>query len=110
MLDGLQSRMKGQQLLLTSNSKTLSICHHLCSSTLCTAAQLLSSAAGSCSDSHSDSSNFKCKLFLFADFSFFPRALLLPPPPPYYTEGYSLGYEATNQLRSFTREKQADKR
>lgn len=42
--------------------------------------------------------------------SFPPLALLLPPPPPYYTEGYSLAYEATNQLHSFTREKQAGKR
>lgn len=68
--------------ILTSNSKTLAIGHHLCSSTLCTATQLLSSAAGSCSDTHSNSSNFKCKLFLFAYFFFFPPHTSPSPLPP----------------------------
>lgn len=82
LLDGLQSCMKGQQLLLSSNSKPLSIYHHSCSSTLCTAAQLLSSAAGSWSDIHSDSSDCTCKLFyLLFSFSFLLALHLLPSLP-----------------------------
>lgn len=80
--------MKGVQLLFTSDSKALSICHHLCSSTLCTAAQLL--------QAHSQiftqialilNASFFCLLISFP----FPLALLLPPPfPPCYTDGHSL--------------------
>lgn len=65
--------------------------------------QLLSSAAGSRSDTHSDSSDFKCKLFLFADFFFFLAALLLLPLLPFLPITQTAPAPATKLPTSYTR-------